>query len=93
MFNISQDKILEDLNKQYAIYSKNLEESKLDNKILFEFCLSIILYTRNTNFFLVNDDLIDAFKAIFDVYLYKMMNMKYIALIMKIKNKILMKNI
>ena len=72
----TQDKILEDLNKQYAIYSKNLDESKLDNKILFEACLNIVLYTRNTNFFPDNDDLVDAFKVIFNVYLYKMMNME-----------------
>ena len=71
-----QDKILEDLNNQYAIYSKNLDESKLDNKILFEACLNIALYTRNTNFFPDNDDLVDAFKVIFNVYLYKMMNME-----------------
>ena len=71
-----QDKILEDLNNQYAIYSKNLDESKLDNKVLFEACLNIALYTRNTNFFPDNDDLVDAFKVIFNVYLYKMMNME-----------------
>ena len=71
----TQDKILEDLNKQYAIYSKNLDEFNLDNKILFEACLNIVLFTRNTNFFSNNDDLIDNFKIIFNVYLYKMINM------------------
>ena len=74
----SQDSILEDLNKQYEIYSKNLDESKLDYKILFEACLNIILFTRNSDFFSNNDDLIDAFKDIFNVYLYKIMNMNTI---------------
>ena len=68
-----QDLILEDLNKQYEIYSKNLDESQLDNKVLFEACLNIILFTRNSDFFSNNDDLIDAFKVIFNVYLYKLM--------------------
>ncbi len=68
--------ILENLNKQYEIYSKNLDESLLDNKVLFEACLNIILFTRNTNFFSNNDDLIDAFKVIFNVYLYKIISMK-----------------
>ena len=71
----SQDKILEDLNKQYLIYSKDLDENKLNNQILFEACLNIILFTRNTNFFEDNDDLIEAFKVIFNVYLFKIMNM------------------
>jgi len=72
----SQDKILDDLNKQYEIYSKNLDENKLNNKILFEACLNIVLFTRNTDFFSDNDDLIDAFKIIFNVYLFKIMNTK-----------------
>ena len=70
-----QDKILEDLNKQYEIFSKNLDEFKLNNKILFEACLNIALFTRNTDFFADNDDLIDTFKVIFNVYLYKIINM------------------
>ena len=72
----SQDKILDDLNKQYEIYSTNLDENKLNNKILFETCLNIVLFTRNTDFFSDNDDLIDAFKIIFNVYLFKIMNTK-----------------
>ena len=71
-----QDLILENLNKQYEIYSKNLDESLLDNKVLFEACLNIILFTRNTDFFSNNDDLNDAFKVIFNVYLYKIISMK-----------------
>ena len=71
----TQDKILEDLNKQYEIYIKNLDEFKLNNKILFEACLNIVLFTRNTDFFADNDDLIDTFKVIFNVYLYKIINM------------------
>ena len=70
----SQDKILDDLNKQYEIYSKNLDENKLDNKILFEACLNIILFARNTNFFPDADDLFEVFKIIFNVYLFKIMN-------------------
>ena len=72
----SQDKILDDLNKQYEIYSKNLDENKLDNKILFEACLNIILFARNTNFFPDADDLFEVFKIIFNVYLFKIMNTK-----------------
>ena len=71
----SQEVILEDLNKQYEIYSKNLDESLLDNKVLFEACLNIFLYTRNSDIFSNSDDLIEAFKVIFNVYLYKIMNM------------------
>ena len=74
-FIYPQDKILEDLNNQYEIYSKNLDEVKLDNKILFEECLNIALFTRNTDFFEDNDDLIDTFKIIFNVYLFKIINM------------------
>ena len=71
----NQDKILEDLNKQYELYSANLNEFKLDNKILFESCLNIVLFTRNTNFFEDNDDLIDTFKVIFNVYFQKIIDM------------------
>ena len=72
----NQDKILEDLNKQYELYSNNdLNEFKLDIKILFESCLNIVLFTRNTNFFEYNDDLTDTFKVIFNVYLQKIIDM------------------
>jgi hypothetical protein len=67
----TQDKILEDLNKQYENYISDLDENKLDNKILFESCLNIILFTRNTDFFQENDDIIDTFKVIFNVFLEK----------------------
>ena len=67
----TQDKILEDLNKQYENYISDLDENKLDNKILFESCLNIILFTRNTDFFQDNDDIIDTFKVIFNVFLEK----------------------
>ena len=70
-----QDKILEDLNEQYEKYSKNLDEAKLDNKILFEACLNIALFTRNSDFFKDNDELIDNFKIIFNVYLFKIIQM------------------
>ena len=74
-FIYPQDLILENLNKQYEIYSKNLDESQLDNKVLFEACLNIILFMRNSDFFSNNDDLTDAFKVIFNVYFYKIINM------------------
>ena len=67
----TQDKILEDLSKQYEIFINELNEDKLDNKILFESCLNIILFTRNTDFFQDIDDIIDTFKVIFNVYLQK----------------------
>jgi hypothetical protein len=67
----TQDKILEDLSKQYEIFINDLNEDKLDNKILFESCLNIILFTRNTDFFQDIDDIIDTFKVIFNVYLQK----------------------
>ncbi len=67
----TQEKILEDLNKQYELFINDLNEDKLDNKILFESCLNIVLFTRNTNFFQDLDDIIDTFKIIFNVYLQK----------------------
>ena len=62
---------MEDLSKQYEIFINDLNEDKLDNKILFESCLNIILFTRNTDFFQDIDDIIDTFKVIFNVYLQK----------------------
>ena len=62
---------MEDLNKQYELFINDLNEDKLDNKILFESCLNIVLFTRNTNFFQDLDDIIDTFKIIFNVYLQK----------------------
>ena len=67
----TQDKILEDLNKQYELYIIDLDEDKLNIQILFESCLNIILFTRNTDFFRDIDDIIDTFKVIFNVYLEK----------------------
>ena len=67
----TQDKILDDLNKQYELYINDLNEDKLDIKILLESCLNIILFTRNTEFFKDIDEIIDTFKVIFNVYLQK----------------------
>ena len=67
----TQDKILEDLHKQYEAYITDLNENKLNNKILFEACLNIILYTKNTELFQDIDDILDTFKIIFNVYLEK----------------------
>ena len=67
----TQDKILDDLNKQYDIYINDLDEDKLDIKILFESCLNIILFTRNTAFFKDIDEITDTFKVIFNIYLKK----------------------
>ena len=86
----TQDKILEDLNKQYELFINDLNEDKLDIKILFESCLNIILFTRNTDFFQDIDDIIDTFKVIFNIYLekfYTMNNKK------ENRNKIINKNI
>ena len=67
----TQDKILDDLNKQYEAYITDLSEYKLNNKVLFEACLNIILFTKNTNFFQDMDDISDTFKVIFNIYLEK----------------------
>ena len=67
----TQDKILEDLNRQYELYITDLNENKLDNKILFESCLNVILFIRNTDFIQDIDDILDTYKAIFNVYLQK----------------------
>ena len=67
----TQDKILDDLNKQYDLYINDLDEDKLDIKILFESCLNIILFTRNTPFFKNIDEITDTFKVIFNIYLKK----------------------
>ena len=67
----TQDKILDDLNKQYEAYITDLNEYKLNNKVLFEACLNIILFTKNTNFFQDMDDISDTFKVIFNIYLEK----------------------
>ena len=67
----TQDKILDDLNKQYETYITDLNEYTLNNKVLFEACLNIILFTKNTNFFQDMDDISDTFKIIFNVYLEK----------------------
>ena len=72
----TQDKILDDLYKQYENYIIDLNEDKLDNKILFESCLNIILFTRNTNFFQDIDDIIETLKIIFNVYLGKFYSME-----------------
>lgn len=67
----TQDKILDELNKQYEAYITDLNEYKLNNKVLFEACLNIILFTKNTNFYQDMDDISDTFKVIFNVYLEK----------------------
>ena len=71
----TQDKILEELNRQYELYINDLDEEKLDTKILFESCLNISLFTRNTDFFQDIDDISDTFKIIFNVYLEKFCDM------------------
>ena len=82
----TQDKILEDLTKQYEIYITDLNEDKLDNKILFEACLNIILFTRNSNIFQDIYDIFDTLKIIFNINLKKFYSMEKQKSIISINN-------
>ena len=72
----TQEKILDDLHKQYELFITDLNEDKLNNKILFESCLNIILFIRNTTCFNEMADILDIFKVIFNVYLQKIYSIK-----------------
>ena len=71
----TQDKIQDDLHRQYEIFLKDLNEDNLNIKILFESCLNIILFLRNTCLDEMYD-IFDIFKVIFNVYLQKICSKK-----------------
>ena len=74
-FVVSQEQILNDLGKLYDDYINELDDSKLDNKtnnkIIFEACLNILIFIRNSKDFKDKDDIIDAINIIFNIYLDK----------------------
>ena len=74
-FVVSQEQILNDLGKLYDEYINELDDSKLDNKtnnkIIFEACLNILIFIRNSEDFKDKDDIIDAINIIFNIYLDK----------------------
>jgi hypothetical protein len=72
----TQEKILDDLQRQYNLYITDLNEDKLNNKILFESILNVILFIRNTQFFQEMDEIFEVFKVIFNVYLRKIYSMQ-----------------
>ena len=71
----TQEQILDDLGKIYDEYINDLDDSKLNNKInikiIFEACLNILIFIRNTEDFKNKDDIIDTINIIFNIYLEK----------------------
>ena len=73
---ISQKDILEGLSKEYEKYIENLDDSKLDKKVILEACLNIFIFLRNTLEFEGLDDIFDKLKIIFFMFVNKFFKLK-----------------
>ena len=75
-FFISQKDMLESLIKEYELYIENLDDSKLNSKIILDSCLNIFLYMRNTPEFEGMDDIFETLKTIFYIFLNRLFILK-----------------
>ena len=73
---ISQKDILEGLSKEYEKYIENLDDSKLDKKVILDSCLNIFIFLRNTLEFEGMDDIFDKLKLIFYIFVNKFFTLK-----------------
>ena len=68
--------MLESLIKEYELYIENLDDSKLNSKIILDSCLNIFLYMRNTPEFEGMDDIFETLKTIFYIFLNRLFILK-----------------
>ena len=63
-----QTKILEMLTKEYNLFNKDLDTSKINSKILIDASMNIFLFTRNDNELKVKSEVVDILYTIFYIY-------------------------
>ena len=68
--------MLEGLFKEYEKYIENLDDSKLDSKIILDSCLNIFIYMRNTLEFEGMDEIFDRLKIIFYIFVNRLFIIK-----------------
>ena len=73
---LSQKDMLESLIKEYDKYIENLDDSKLNSKIILDACLNIFIYMRNTEEFEGLDDIFDTLKSIFYIFMNQLFILK-----------------
>ena len=73
---ISQKDMLEGLFKEYEKYIENLDDSKLDSKIILDSCLNIFIFMRNTLEFEGMDEIFDRLKIIFYIFVNRLFIIK-----------------
>ena len=73
-FFISQKLLLESLISEYNKYIEDLDDNKLGAKIILDACLNILIFMRNSEEFEEKDDIKEAVKNIFYIF----MNQLYI---------------
>ena len=73
---MSQKDMLDGLFKEYEKYIENLDDTKLDSKIILDSCLNIFIYMRNTSEFESMDDIFDKLKIIFYIFVNRLFILK-----------------
>ena len=73
---LSQKEMLESLVKENEKYYETLDYSKLNSKIILDSCLNIFIYMRNNKEFEGMDDLYEALKTIFYIFMNQLFILK-----------------
>ena len=73
---ISQKDMLDGLFKEYEKYIENLDDTKLDSKIILNSCLNIFIFMRNTPEFDGMDEIFDRLKIIFYIFVNRLFIIK-----------------
>lgn len=73
---LSQKEMLESLVKENEKYYETLDYSKLNSKIILDSCLNIFIYMRNNEEFEGMDDLYEALKTIFYIFMNQLFILK-----------------
>jgi hypothetical protein len=75
-FFISQKILLINLIKEYNKFMETMDVSKLTSKIIFDACLNIFIFMRNTEEFEGMDEIKDTLKSIFYIFLNQLLILK-----------------
>ena len=75
-FFMSQKLLLEGLIKEYNKYIDTLDNTKLTSKIILDACLNIFVYMRNNDEFEDMDDIFEALKTIFYIFMNQLFILK-----------------
>ena len=67
----SQFQILKMLTKEYNLFNKDLDASKINSKILLNACMNILIFIRNSKEFKSKSEVVEMLNTIFFIYYEK----------------------